>query len=103
MSAAFAHMQCCFCLLNHFFYAPISLGGDIAIGGGVTMPEANADSPNNKTSAKAGFKMPTVEGTIDLRSPSGGIGLVADLSPASSRAGTLRAGGTWEPYCEYYP
>ena len=39
--------------------------------------------------------MPTLEGTIDLRPPSGHIGLDADLSPPASRSGTLGIGGMW--------
>ena len=51
---------------------------------------ADVDTPNVKGKAKGGFKLPLVEGTIDLRPPSGHIGLDADLSPISSPSGTLK-------------
>lgn len=51
---------------------------------------ADVDTPNIKGKTKGGFKLPLVEGTIDLRPPSGHIGLDADLSPSSSRSGTLK-------------
>lgn len=51
---------------------------------------ADVDTPNVKGKAKGGFKLPLVEGTINLRPPGGHIGLDADLSPLSSPSGTLK-------------
>lgn len=50
-------------------------------------PDAGLDlsgdvsAPHVKGKSKGSFKLPTVEGTIDLQLPSGHIGLDADLSP----------------------
>lgn len=40
--------------------------------------------PSPKGKVKGGFKLPKVEGTIDLLSPSEHIGLDADISPNST-------------------
>ena len=66
--------------------------------GGADLPLAteasldiSGDSHGHKR--KGGFKMPTLEGTIDLRPHSGHIGLDADISPTPSRTNTLKGDG----------
>lgn len=75
-----------------------TLGPAVDLGDGsveIDQPlSADTSAPSIKGKNKQGFKLPTLEGTIDLRPPSGHIGLDADLSPSSSRSGTLGVGGT---------
>lgn len=72
---------------NTLLKSSLSLGHQV--GGG-------AGGLRAKGKTKGDFKLPTVEGTIDLRSPSPHIGLDADLSPSGSRSRALGVGGTWD-------
>lgn len=78
---------------------------DGSLPGGSLSPDAGLDlsadvgSPNGKHKSK-GFKVPPVEGSIDIQAPRGRIGLDVDLSPNSSQPGTKK--GPHMIYCPFY-